>query len=117
MKVYRPFKRVLPPLDVLRFPAAFEHRIETLCLNCSSILTLHQPDKESPDRLIGICESCKHWFLIDMIPDEIEGVMVRLPDLQVIRELSREDPAEGISLMSHEPGRPPGPIAGSSPGP
>jgi hypothetical protein len=32
-----------------------------------------------------------------------EGIVVRLPDVEVIRDLSRENPSDGISLLSHEP--------------
>jgi hypothetical protein len=39
-----------------------------------------QPDAGSPDRLIGICEDCRHWYLLDLMPDEGAAVMVLLPD-------------------------------------
>jgi hypothetical protein len=66
-------------------------------------LALHQPDPDSPERLLGVCERCKHWFLIDLLLKRSEGVMVRLPDTRVIRDLSCKNPSDGISLLSHEP--------------
>ena len=57
---------------------------------------------ELPERLLGVCESCKHWYLIDLVPDVSQGVMVMLPDNEVIRELSRPNPSDGISVMSRE---------------
>src|SRR4051812_11712967 len=96
-------ERVPASLDVLHFPASALKPVGALCLNCSSSLTLHQPDTDSPERLLAVCEHCKHWFLIDLLLDVSEGVMVRLPDTEVIRGLSRKNPSDGISLLRHEP--------------
>jgi hypothetical protein len=52
--------------------------------------------------MLGVCERCKHWFLIDLPPRQSEGIMVQLPDAAVIRDLSHQNPSQGISLMSHE---------------
>jgi hypothetical protein len=111
-------KRVTAKLELLRFPAPPLNAVRACCLHCSSPLTLHQPDTQTPERLLGICEECQHWFLIDMLPNLTEGVMVRLPDHQVLRDLSHEDPSGGISLMSDAPeGRsPPPPGSSNEPG-
>jgi hypothetical protein len=114
----RPIQRVSAHLAILRFPPPFD-QVGSRCLHCSSQLSLHQPDPQSPERLIGVCEDCKHWFLIDVLSDVTGGVMVWLPDLEVIRDLSRENSSHGISLMPHEADRghppPTGPIDGSGP--
>jgi hypothetical protein len=102
MKPQRLVKSVAAKLDLLRFPAPPARAVRACCLHCSSPLALHQPDPDSPERLLGVCERCKHWFLIDLPPKQSEGVMVRLPDTEVIRDLSHEDPSHGISLMVHE---------------
>jgi hypothetical protein len=34
-----------------------------LCQNCGYALTLHQPDPELPERLLGSCAECKCWYL------------------------------------------------------
>jgi hypothetical protein len=102
MKAERLVKKVSARLDVLRFPVTVERSAAALCLNCSSPLSLTQPDLKSPDRLLGVCEQCKHWFLIDLIPDMTEGIMCRLPPIEVIRSLSHENPSEGISLMGDD---------------
>jgi hypothetical protein len=91
---HRHVKKVSADLDVLRFPTAIERLISTHCLNCSSPLSLSQPDLESPDRLLGVCQQCKHWFLIHLIADQSEGLLCRLPDIEVIRQLSFENPSE-----------------------
>jgi hypothetical protein len=101
-------RRVLAPLDLLPFPRLPEVAVGLACPHCSSSLTLHQPDPESPDRLLGICEGCKRWYLVDFAPDQAHGFLVGLPGAEVVRALSREDPEDGISLMGEEPG--PGPI-------
>ena len=28
-------------------------------------LIVHQPDPETPDRLLGTCDECKSWYLMD----------------------------------------------------
>jgi hypothetical protein len=100
MKRKLPIKKVPAELHVLRFPAATERRIGPHCLNCSLPLSVLQPDLDSPERLLGVCEQCKGWFLIDLIPDRREGLLWRLPDTETIRRLSLEgssDPASGES--------------------
>jgi hypothetical protein len=102
MKKEHLVKKVSAELDVLRFPSADQHRIEAHCLKCSSPLSLFQPDLSTPERLLGVCERCKHWFLVDLIPDLTEGVLSRLPDIEVIRQLSLENPPAGTSKMSND---------------
>lgn len=46
-----------------------------VCPHCRSLLELHQPDSEQPDRLLGTCEGCKAWCLID----RERGMMALLP--------------------------------------
>ena len=38
---------------------------ETPCPQCGEGLTLHQPDEALPDRLLGTCDECKGWFLLN----------------------------------------------------
>ncbi len=96
-------KRVSADLDVLRFPAAVERPVKAHCLNCSLPLSLSQPDLNSPERLLGVCEQCTHWFLIDLIADHSEGLLCRLPDIEVIRQLSFDNPSQGTSKKSIDP--------------
>jgi hypothetical protein len=35
------------------------------CLDCDCELILHQPDPDLPDRLLGTCDACKSWFLVE----------------------------------------------------
>ena len=91
MKRGLPIKKVPAELHVLRFPAPSKHRIGPRCLDCFLPLSVSQPDLNSPDRLLGVCEQCKGWFLIHLIPDQTEGLLWRLPDVEVIRHLSFED--------------------------
>ena len=92
-------RTVSAKLDILRFDLGVELPARARCLNCSDPLSLSQPDPDSPERLIGICEHCKHWFLIDLEPDLSTGTFCRLPDIEVIRSLSHENPADGISVL------------------
>jgi len=117
MKPDRPLKSISAELIVLRFPAINPDTISVRCVHCSTPLTLHQPDPGLPERLLGTCERCKHWFLMDLLPDQTNGVLVRLPDAQVIRELSHEAPSGGISLMGPDTDRGSPPAEGSAEGP
>ena len=51
------------------------------CPVCRRPLTLHQPDPNWPDRLVGTCEGCRTWLLIDAAA----GVMARLPGEEEFR--------------------------------
>lgn len=90
MKRPLPIKKVSAELHVLRFPTTTDRPVKARCLNCSVPLALSQPDLDSPERLLGVCAKCKQWFLIDLIADQAEGLLWRLPDIEVVRQLSFE---------------------------
>jgi hypothetical protein len=52
------------------------------CPSCRDLLTVHQPDVEGPDRLLGVCPACHDWFLIDASVE----VIARLPHWDVPRK-------------------------------
>jgi hypothetical protein len=33
------------------------------CPTCGSTLTFHQPDPQSPQRLLATCSACRTWFI------------------------------------------------------
>jgi hypothetical protein len=41
--------------------------MEVQCPYCASKLSLHQPDALTTDRLLGTCDKCHAWFLVDVI--------------------------------------------------
>ena len=67
-------------LTMARFSTPRDRFSGVMCLSCEIDLDLHQPDPGSPDRLLGICSGCQHWFILDLVPDEDEGVMVLVPE-------------------------------------
>ncbi len=69
-------------LEFLRLEADRRHHEGLRCPTCHDALTLHQPDVDHFDRLLGVCPTCGSWFLADLAP----GVMVRLPDVAALRE-------------------------------
>jgi hypothetical protein len=69
-------------MDVLRVARGRHQRSGAQCPRCLEALTVHQPDVELPDRLLGICMKCRGWFLIDAAV----GVIVRLPDQAELRD-------------------------------
>ncbi len=54
------------------------------CLGCEHPLGLVQPESEDPSRLIGTCDECGRWYLLDWHPGAREGVMLLLPDHGVL---------------------------------
>ena len=46
---------------------SLDSRALTHCENCGCELQLHQPDPDLPERLLGTCQECKSWFLVDLV--------------------------------------------------
>src|SRR4051812_35541212 len=69
-------RTVLVSLAVTRLSSHPEVPTEAPCLGCGSSLQLHQPDGDAPQRLLGTCDICGRWHLIDCD----ECVVVLLPD-------------------------------------
>jgi hypothetical protein len=36
------------------------------CARCRGSLDLHQPDTETPQRILATCDECKTWYLIEV---------------------------------------------------
>lgn len=53
-----------------------DHTALAGCSRCGNVLEIHQPDENLPKRLLGTCDRCKAWFLIDLD----EAILVLLPD-------------------------------------
>ena len=43
--------------------------MEADCLSCSEILSLHQPDPNRPEDLLGVCPCCQDWYLLQASED------------------------------------------------
>ncbi len=43
-----------------------------VCRICGCDLTLHQPDPEMPERILGTCDECKAWYLLDGDLERVE---------------------------------------------
>jgi len=58
-----------------------------VCRKCGSDLTLHQPDTEMPERILGTCDECKTWCpfdgdleCVEIAPRRTGQGEVRIPD-------------------------------------
>jgi hypothetical protein len=70
------------PVTVVPLSTRAQVPVETPCLGCESPLELHQPDGNAPHRLLGTCDICGCWHLIDC-----DGaVIVLLPDATELRD-------------------------------
>ncbi len=74
-------KSIYLDLDLIGLDANPNGPLRVGCPSCLDDLTVHQPDQQSPDRLLGTCEECRAWFLIDTDG----GIMVRLPSVEAFR--------------------------------
>ncbi len=75
---------VSPKPRMVRFPLAVSRTwtdAETPCLACGELLLIHQPDINAPERLLGTCDTCGAWHVIDCD----RAVMVLLPDTDGLR--------------------------------
>jgi hypothetical protein len=72
----------------LRFttvPVSPDGLSSVLCLGCGEPLDIHQPDADSPDRMLATCEACKRWHLVDCEAGAGDVVVVLLPDFPAVR--------------------------------
>jgi len=86
-------RRVPAVLDVILFSAPWGALDWVRCLLCSGPLNLMQPDNDCPERLVGVCEVCGRWALIEMAAGDSDAVMILLPEAGWLQSLpSGRDP-------------------------
>ncbi len=86
-------------LDVIKLEVDPSHSMDARCSACHEPLTVHQPDVESPDRLLGVCPECRVWFLIDATV----GVMIRLPHQETLRDTLPSSPPRSLCSVHPDP--------------
>jgi hypothetical protein len=74
---------------VLPFAAPPDDLSWVRCVHCREALGLQQPDARLPERLLGICGPCALWFLIELVTERSEMILVQLPDGKSLRERAR----------------------------
>jgi hypothetical protein len=85
-------------LDLFPFNHEHDDFLEAECPGCHGPIVVHQPDQNQPARLLGTCQSCSAWYLVDADAE----VMVRLPEGDALRDtrsttLHRHDEPEDIN--------------------
>ena len=50
------------------------------CLSCDNSLDFHQPDPDLPQRMLGTCDACKSWHLLNFVADGPGAVLTLLPE-------------------------------------
>jgi hypothetical protein len=58
-------------LTLSRFAGEPDEYASTRCPACEGDLNFHQPDMRQPHRLLGICDDCDAWFLINLAKAQI----------------------------------------------
>ena len=79
------------------------------CMSCGVGLELHQADPDLTERLLGVCARCQHWYILDLVPDEDEAVMVLVPEAGLFVRLGDPKGRQGRrQLPSEKAGNPGG---------
>jgi hypothetical protein len=55
-----------------------DERWDIPCPGCGQAMSLHQPDEENPDHLLGTCDCGQFWVAIELISDG-SAVILGLP--------------------------------------
>jgi hypothetical protein len=66
-------------LDLIRFSKLPEDLVGLGCKHCHAPMVVHQPDKDFPDRVLGVCAECHCWYALDMLPDALSAAIAVLP--------------------------------------
>jgi hypothetical protein len=53
------------PVTPLEMAVDYSADDEICCLGCQTPLELHLPDQNRPERLLGTCNACGSWYLLD----------------------------------------------------
>jgi hypothetical protein len=81
-----------PTALFLRFanvPIPPDGPVSVRCLDCDQPVEMHQPDSELPERMLGTCEHCQAWYLLECDPDAAQAVLILLPDFSLLRGLPK----------------------------
>src|SRR5438067_1676467 len=54
------------------------------CRACQSGLNVHQPDEDHPEHLLGTCDDCGAWYLIEVDANGTEAFLYDLPNVTMI---------------------------------
>jgi hypothetical protein len=90
--------------------AISEEGLETpYCRDCKQPLNVHQPDEERPSHLLGTCDGCGSWYLIEIRQDQSKAYLHDLPNVSAIHRaerMGRKKPArKGATKPSTEKNR------------
>lgn len=66
------------------------HPANARCEHCDGMLTLHQPDPDTPDELLGTCDLCQTWYFVGLAASQTDPVLVELGAV-----------AEGRAMIAH----------------
>lgn len=59
------------------------------CLECRGVLDWHQPNDNSPYRLLAACRRCEAWHLLKVDVGLERATLAKLPDLDQLLNVQR----------------------------
>jgi hypothetical protein len=81
------------PLSISRFRAKDGELPRIRCRRCNALLQIHQPELETPERLLGTCPECHQWCLIESPAGQGWATIAAVPPGGLAPDSSEEDPA------------------------
>lgn len=79
------------------------------CRACGAGLSVHQPEPESSESLLGTCGACGAWHFIGLAPTGEEAVVLPLPTVSLIRRALTQ--TDGAPAVPDAPDLAGGPVA------
>src|SRR4051794_12496143 len=55
------------------------------CQHCQTSLDVHQPDEKIPTHLLATCGRCGDWYMIELLSNRTQALMVTMPGVRMIR--------------------------------
>jgi hypothetical protein len=100
--------RMVPiQLAIRHFSTLPEDIDEGCCPACKVDLDLSQPDSDDSARMLGICNQCGRWYVIDLVLETGAAVMVLLPDVGFFEDaLANRRDGVGEQAPANTTGRP-----------
>ncbi|HEV3163259.1 MAG TPA: hypothetical protein VGZ22_04405 [Isosphaeraceae bacterium] len=75
-------------LDVTVAPLTDEGLSSILCPKCQGPITVHQPDAQLPDQLLGTCDGCGAWYVLGLMSASNEALVLHLPIHELVQRVA-----------------------------
>ncbi len=81
--------------------------ISPVCQKCQTELDILQPQADDPNELLGTCNQCGCWHIIQVAPGGTEAWVFNLPGVEFVRETLAQSRKEANRKNPNAPKAPP----------